>query len=354
MTPLRHRRPRSGINGGSPPSAVTLWLFAVLILTAGCSATAAASPAGPSPVPGLPSDAAVTCPEVTLAVTTADELSSALHDAAPGTVIGMADGSYDGEFDATTSGTAVRPIWLCGGKAAVLRGRGTSRGGAVLHLDRVDNWRLLGFTVRDGQKGVMADGLNGSLLQDLTVTEIGDEGVHLRSGSSGNLLRGLDVSHTGLREQRFGEGIYIGSAVGNWCLISGCGPDRSDRNVIVDNVISGTTAESVDIKEGTTGGILQDNTFDGAAMSGGADSWVDVKGNGWTVRGNRGESSGGSGFQVHQLAKGWGTGNLFENNVADVRGAGYGFELRPIADNIVRCSNQVVAAAKGFSNAKCD
>jgi hypothetical protein len=36
----------------------------------------------------------------------------------------------------------------------------------------------------------------------------------------------------------------------------------------------------------------------------GADSWVDVKGNAWTVRGNRGSLSPQDGFQVHGAAKG--------------------------------------------------
>ena len=120
----------------------------------------------------------------------------------------------------------------------------------------------------------------------------------------------------------------MGSAVSNWCQISDCEPDRSDGNLIVGNVISNTAAESIDIKEGTTGGVVQDNEFDGAGMRADADSWVDVKGNGWVVRDNHGTSARGSGFEVHRLVQGWGTGNVFDGNSADVRGSGYGFELR--------------------------
>ena len=153
----------------------------------------------------------IDCPPPTVSVGTAAQLNAALASAAPGTVIAMADGIYDGEFTATAGGTAQAPIWLCGSKQAVLRGRGIDHD-AVLSLQQVRQWRLVGFTVRDGQKGVLADGVTASTMQDLTVTEIGHEGVHLRSGSSGNVLRGLVISATGLRDEKFGEGIYVGSA----------------------------------------------------------------------------------------------------------------------------------------------
>jgi len=44
----------------------------------------------------------------------------------------------------------------------------------------------------------------------------------------------------------------------------------------------------MDIKEGTTGGPISGNTF-GAGMSGSwADSWIDLKGNGWVIQNNHG------------------------------------------------------------------
>ena len=75
------------------------------------------------------------------------------------------------------------------------------------------------------------------------------------------------ISDTGIRREKFGEGVYVGSAQSNWCTISDCRPDRSDRNVIEGNAISGTTSEAIDIKEGTVDGVVFDNSFDGAAMT---------------------------------------------------------------------------------------
>jgi hypothetical protein len=288
-------------------------LAGLLVLLAACGSPPAGSdtapaagpaPAGRLPWPaGVPAADAVRCPAPIVQVSTSAQLRTALRDATPGTVIGLADGVYDGTFEASASGTAEAPIWLCGGSNAVLRGPGPDDG-TVLHLDGVRYWRLVGFTVREGQKGVMADGTRDTVLQDLTVTEIGDEAVHLRKNSTDNVVRGLTVSDTGSRRVKFGEGIYVGSAVSNWCDLTACEPDRSDRNVVVANTISDTAAESVDIKEGTTGGVLADNTFDGAGMRGEADSWVDVKGNGWLVQGNRGTTARQSGFEVNVQADG--------------------------------------------------
>jgi hypothetical protein len=85
------------------------------------------------------------------------------------------------------------------------------------------------------------------VIQGLTVQNIGDEGIHLRSFSSDNLVVGNTVRDTGKRREKFGEGIYIGSATSNWEKYSQGRPDRSDRNVVRGNSISATTAESVDI-----------------------------------------------------------------------------------------------------------
>jgi hypothetical protein len=297
------------------------------------------------------------CPATDVEVSTSAELRTALRTAVPGAVIALADGVYDGMFTASGSGTAEAPIWLCGGPGAVLRGPGTDRG-TVLHLEQARHWRLLGFTVREGQKGVMADGTEDSVIQNLTVTEIGDEAVHLRAHSTRNVVRGLTVSDTGRRREKFGEGIYIGSAVSNWCEITACEPDRSDHNVILANRISATTAESIDIKEGTTGGVLADNDFDGAGLTGDADSWVDVKGNGWLIQANRGTTARRSGFEVNVQADGWGTANTFDANTADVHGSGYGYELRPPTDdpaarNRVTCTNTATGADAGLTNITC-
>ncbi|HEY0258293.1 MAG TPA: right-handed parallel beta-helix repeat-containing protein [Lacisediminihabitans sp.] len=281
----------------------------------------------------------------------ASELEDALAAAKPGATITLAPGTYTGNFVASVSGTASAPISLCGGADSILDGGDDSKG-YVFHLDGASYWHLNGFTLRNGQKGLVADGTVGSLIEGLTVTGIGDEGIHLRKNSTDNTVTGNVVNHTGLHKAKFGEGIYIGTAKSNWCDISDCKPDNSDRNVVEKNVISDTTSESVDIKEGTTGGILRDNSFDGAGITA-ADSWVDVKGNGWTIEGNKGVNSPNDGFQTHQIVDGWGTKNVFRDNTSAVNGPGYGIASRPALGNIVECNNTVTGAASGASNIPC-
>ncbi|MFD8811505.1 nitrous oxide reductase family maturation protein NosD [Streptomyces sp. NPDC059627] len=295
----------------------------------------------------------VKCPVATVTVSDAKSLKDALDQARPGDVIKMADGVYSDRFTATAPGTADRPIFLCGGPGAVIDA-GDVDGGYAFHLDGASHWRLIGFTVRNGQKGVMADKVQGTVIQGLTVENIGDEGIHLRDFSSGNVVENNTVRATGKRKEQFGEGIYVGSAESNWCTVTDCKPDKSDDNVIRGNHISDTTAESVDIKEGTTGGSLLGNTFDGADLSGGHDdSWVDVKGNDWLIKGNVGRHSRADGFQTHQILDGWGTGNVFQGNTAQVDGPGYGFHFAPVENNKVTCDNKVSDAAKGLANVDC-
>ena len=303
----------------------------------------------PSATPSRPAIPDAKCAAPTITVASADDLTDALGSASPGDVIELAPGEYVGNFVAQESGTPEQPIALCGTVDSVLNGDGDDY---VFHLDGAQHWRLSGFTVTNGQKGVMADTTIGSVIQGLTVHSIGDEAIHLRKASTDNIVVGNTISNTGLRKEKFGEGIYIGTAESNWCDISDCEPDLSDRNLIEGNVISGTTSESIDVKEGTSNGIIRGNTFDGAEISG-ADSWVDIKGNDWIIEGNTGINSPGDGFQTHEILDGWGTGNVFRDNVAEVNGPGFGFALTPELDNTVDCNNKASGAGEGLTNTSC-
>ena len=278
------------------------------------------TPTSAPPSAEAPAPSAAPMPEACAATAGAVEVSdaaaleTALEEARPGQVIRLAAGTYEGNFIAQTVATPDAPIVLCGSRDAVIDG-GDIDGDYALHLQSASSWHLLGFTVTGGNKGVMVDSGTGHRIEGLLVTSMGDEAIHLRTNSSDNVVVGNTVRDTGLRKPKFGEGIYVGSAESNWCRQTDCQPDRSDRNVIEGNDVAGTTAEAVDIKEGTTGGILRTNTFDGSAMVD-TDSWVDVKGNDWLIEGNNGTASPTDGFQVHDVADGWGQGNVFSDNRA--------------------------------------
>ena len=314
-------------------------------------------PPASDPDPSPPPDEAertAQCPEPTTTVEDTAGLHSALEQARPGDVIRLAPGTYEGEFVARAAGSAESPITLRGDADAVLDG-GEPDGGYTLHLDGASHWHLLGFTVTGGQKGVMLDRTEHSVIEGLTVSRTGDEAIHLRTHSSHNTVVGNHVSGTGLRKPKFGEGIYIGSAESNWEELPDGEPDASDGNLIEGNHIEDVTAEAVDIKEGTTGGILRDNTFDGSGIvdDDTADSWVDVKGNDWLIEGNTGTASPVDGFQTHEILDGWGTGNVFRGNTADMTDGEHAFSLTPELENVVECSNEVSGTVQQVTNVSC-
>ncbi len=292
------------------------------------------------------------CPTPTVRVRTADELQEALDAAGPGTVIGLAAGTYVGNFVATASGTATAPARLCGPTDAVLDGGGQKKG-YVLHLDGAQHWVLHGFTVRNGQKGLVADGTVGSTISGLTVYGTGDEAVHLRKHSTDNVVVGNTISDTGSRKAKFGEGVYVGSAHSNWCDITDCEPDLSDRNQVLGNAIYATSSEAVDIKEGTSDGVLSGNQLDGSGISD-ADSWVDVKGNDWTVSDNVGRHSPLDGFQTHDVSDGWGTRNVFTGNSGSLTDAdGVLIALKPVNENRASCNNTLLGGTGELTNKTC-
>jgi hypothetical protein len=329
---------------------------AVTLLLTACGGSSVHKAVHASPTPPLDNLAEGTPAGCPAGVTVHDAagLKQALSSAAAGGVILIGPGQYSGHFVATTSGTADAPITLCGSRDAILDG-GDVKAGYTLYLNGVSWWRVIGFTVQNGQKGVMADHANHVHISGLYVHDIGDEGIHLRSFSSDNTIQGVQVRNTGLRNKKFGEGIYVGTANSNWCKYSGCGPDQSDRNVIRDSDVSNTTAENIDIKEGTTAGQILNNKLSGEGMvASAASAWINVKGNGWTVSGNTGRSSLKDGFQVHRVYAGWGQGNVFQDNHAEVDGPGYGFYVQSASlATVLACSNTETGAAKGLSNIAC-
>lgn len=283
------------------------------------------------------------------------QLEHALRYVLPGDYIHLANGTYHGHFAARVSGTAIHRITMCGSRRAILNG-GSLITGYGLHVT-ASYWTAAGFSVTNSLKGVMLDRARYVVLRGLAVYRIGDEGVHFRTYSSFDLLEQSTIQDVGLAHPHNGEGVYVGSAKLHWLTYTAGHTDRSDRNRIVGNTIGPrTTAESVDVKEGTSGTVISGNTFSGLGMNttAGADSWVDLKGNDALVTGNTGVSAPLDGFQTHVILAGWGNRNVFRANRADVGGLGYGFRIRTTGiGNVVGCDNVVTNATSGLANLPC-
>ena len=310
----------------------------------------------PSPAP-ISSHRYADCPAATVTVTTARELMAAVQQAAPGTVIKMAPGTYNEQIDMTANGTASNPIWVCGPRSAVVNA-GSIQNDHGIQISNSSNLVIAGMTVTNSLKGISVIRSSNVTIADTLVDNIGYEGIHLRAFTIDSKVVGNTIKNTGKRDPFYGEGIYIGTSENNWCAQTSCQPDRTDRTLLMANNISLTGAQPIEVKEGTSAGIIRDNVIDGTAAMPRAEEWVKVKGNDWSIYNNQGKNSTVHGFAVIGSVAGWGLRNAFYGNTAPVGAAGYGFFIheqgsKGTSGTRVYCSNTVTAAGSGFSNLAC-
>ncbi len=222
---------------------------------------------------------------------TADCILNAMKFALPGDEIIVAPGTYialekdntDGRasrFFSAADGTAAQPITIRAENPSnppVLKAPEGSYDGYVMRI-LGDYWRVKDIIMEDGSKGLVFDNANHGIIENITVRDIGEEGIHLRDGSSNNVVRGCNVSHTGVKKPGFGEGLYVGSDRSQHD--STYNPDCNDN--ILENCIVGpyVAAESVDVKEGTLNTIIRGCTFSAKGITGenSADAFIDLKG----------------------------------------------------------------------------
>lgn len=273
------------------------------------------------------------------------------------------DGLYQGNFiiPASASGTREKPIKLTGTRNVVLDAN-TIQTGYVLHL-QANFWIIKGITLQNGLKGLVTDEANSNIIENILVTQIGEEAVHFRKFSKHNMIRNSEITYTGLKTPAYGEGIYIGTAHSNWSSITNGAPDKCDSNQVLNNKIGPfVAAECIDIKEGTTGGLIRGNVFESKGIVGAnyADSWIDIKGNYNTIENNTGNNMQPSvlldGYQVNCAFNGWGNYNAFKNNISNVNALGYGFKINLKSSkgvaigNVIYSNNKVTGAESGVAN----
>lgn len=298
-----------------------------------------------------------------ITVTRVEEVARALAEAQPGDEIRLDNLQLNQALviAPAQSGTASAPIRLLGVGATTIQGSCLGDGCGYGILVQASYWQLENLHIRTFKKGVMLEGAQHVTLRQLTVSNIGEEGVHFRRFSSDNVLEDSTVQEIGLFTPGVGEGVYIGSAVGHWPELSQGEADRCDRNVVRHNRIQSTRAENIDVKEGTTGTVLEDNQLDGSALSAenSADSLLDIKGNDAFIRRNtlaQGVSAGMiDAIQGHVRVTGWGNGNRYEDNVIMPAIPGYGINVDTAAiGTVIRCNNSAPLAVKGVANRPCD
>ena len=162
------------------------------------------------------------------------------------------------------------------------------------------------MTIRNAQKGVMMTDGSYNTISDVRITDVGQEAIHLRSNTTDSTVIGNLIQNTGRQTAQYGEAVYVGTDPDAWCTYSACNPDRSDRNSILDNTMTGITADGIDAKAGTTDGYARGNTIDGSAMTAtNSGGWIVIKGNGWVVEANNGTNAPANGLVGHVLQSLW-------------------------------------------------
>jgi hypothetical protein len=311
----------------------------------------------------LPSAAAAT-----INVSNAAELIAALKAAQPGDTIQLADGDYGDQFVATTPGTAAKPITLVGSAKAVLHDPKFNLGGTDcpsgqtgygLWLQGANYWNLKGFTVTKSKKGIVLDGASHVTIDGVSVHDIGYEGVHFRKSSADGVIKNSTVTNTGTEEPGYGEGVYIGSSNSNWSCYGankGKNPDASNNVQVLNNKIGpNVAAEGLDVKEGTTGGVVDGNTFDGTGEKNqnSADSAIDAKGDGYKFTNNIVRNAFLDAIQTHNLWKKTGCGNTFSNNTLTVTNKnGYGINSTNQSSCVSSKSPNIIGASNKSTGGK--
>ena len=319
-------------------------------LSSEVSVTTGATPVG--------SNRYLNCPSASVTVSTVAQLKSAIAGAKPGTSIRLAPGTYPGQqISITARGTAAKPVWICGPRTAVIDGGSVSTAHGIL-VASSSYVVVSGMTVRNFLKGVTVRTSDHVTISDIAIDTVGYEGVHLRENTTDSTVVGNTITRTGRLDPFYGEGVYIGSSSANWCALTACQPDRSDRNTVAQNSISATGSDLVEAKEGTTGGVIAGNILDGTDAMTRAEAWVKIGGNNWNITSNRGTNSTLNGFRLQGRESEWGLRNVFSGNTAAVNATGYGFELYEPAGpgttgTVVSCNNTVTGAGKGHDNIRC-
>jgi parallel beta-helix repeat protein len=236
-------------------------------------------------------------------VTTAEELRSAMANALPGDEIIVMPGEYEvpsrfASYKEGTSntdmetiratarnGTKDHPIIVRShnpdNKAVLKNKNGLS--GYTVHISG-DYWRLENLEITDGQKGIVLDGSNYSVIRGCEVHNFGQEAIHLRDSSSFCTVIDCNIYDSGINSPGYGEGVYVGSAYSTQGFGYAC-----DFNTVSHCTVGpGVAAECVDIKEQTQGTIIEYCTMYGKDISGenSSTAFVKAKSNGDMLRYN--------------------------------------------------------------------
>jgi hypothetical protein len=264
-------------------------------------------------------------------------IQRALENANPGDTIELAPGHYFQDIKTVRSGQPGRPIIIRGGHEAVVSGAGANRIVEINH----DYIELHGFTI-DGRhspaesknsyrdKLIYAvgnrpgDGVTGLRIIRMKLRNAGGECVRLRYQAQRNEIAHSLIENCGVYDFVYddggknGEGVYIGTAPEQLGKrgVPDASVDRSNANWIHHNTFNTRGNECVDIKEGSSGNIVEHNRCTGQRDK--KSAGLDSRGSGNTFRHNVVYGNRGAGIRLGGDEKDDGVGNnAYSNTLRD-------------------------------------
>ena len=287
-------------------------------------------------------------------------IQQAIDKAKAGDTITLASGTYRQDFVTRANGSKAMPITITGTNSAVVQGAGKGRVVEINHNHIVLN----GFTV-DGLHGNSEStkgyrdkliyvqgkgkrsGVVGLKILNMRLANAGGECVRLRYFAQNNEIAFNKILNCGVVDFKFGsmkqkngEGIYVGTAPEQ--LRDGKNPtsdiDNSRDNWIHHNTIDTQGNECVDIKEGASFNIVENNYCTGQLDPDSAG--LDSRGNSNIFRYNQVFGNRGAGVRLGGDTSSDGSNNnVYGNNIYDNASGGIKFQAKSqgqICENVMK------------------
>ena len=270
-----------------------------------------------------------------------DSIQRALEFARPGDTINPAPGRYFQDIRTVRNGLPGKPIVIRGSRSAVVSGAGANRIVEINH----DYFELHGFTIdgRHGRGGGKndyrdklvyvvgnrpGDGVTGLRIIRMSLKNAGGECIRLRYQAQRNEIANSSIENCGVYDFVYkdggknGEGVYIGTAPEQLGKrgVPDASVDRSNANWIHHNTFNTRGNECVDIKEGSSGNIVEHNRCTGQRDK--KSAGLDARGSGNTFRHNVVYGNRGAGIRLGGDEEDDGIGNSAYSNTLRDNGVG--------------------------------
>ncbi len=223
------------------------------------SSTTTAEPAS-STEPPLLESVQISAPPAGAAANGQDPMAiiveQALTQLAPGGSIEFQPGVYPPLTLTGLEASPNAPVRFVGGPGVEFRGESYDEDAGILIQDS-SHIEISGMSVSGSLWGIYIQNSSGVSIVNNDVSDVGQEAIRVKDGSSNIIIDGNRVADTGRRTENGipnGEGIYIGTGTPG-------GVDHVSNVVISNNIIERTADEAIDIKRPSSNITIVDNTI---------------------------------------------------------------------------------------------